>query len=102
MGILAHGKGHGSAIGGVGEHNHGAVQRGDQLFGPCDAVEITRDGFEAVIHRNGAVTEIFNMLQHGVGQAVGEDIAGQQQHGHAVDVGYGSGGYHVQGARADG
>ena len=50
LGVLAHGQGHGAAIGGVGEHNHGAVEGGDQLFGPRDAVKIARHGLEAVIH----------------------------------------------------
>ena len=70
-------KRHGAAVGGVGEHHHGAVEGGDELFGPGNAVEVARHGLEAVIHRNRAVAKILHLLQYGIGQAVGEDIAGQ-------------------------
>ena len=38
--ILAEGEGDGAAFGRIGQHRHGAVERGDQLFGPHDAVEV--------------------------------------------------------------
>ena len=40
LGILAHGERHGAAFGWIGEHHHGAAEGGDQLFRPCDAVEV--------------------------------------------------------------
>ena len=42
------------------------------------------------------------LLEHGCGAAVGEDIAGQQEDGQAVDGGDGGSGDHVRRAGADG
>ena len=81
---------------------HGAGEGGDDLLGPGDAVEIARDRAEAVVRRDGAVGEHLDLLQHGVGAAVGEDVARQQQKRHAVDMGDGGGGDHVGRAGADG
>ena len=99
--VLAEGQRHRPAFGRIGQHRHGAVERRDQLLGPRDAVEIARHRPEAVIDATRAVAEILDLLQHRIGQAVGEDIAGQQQHRQAVDMGDRRGRHHVGGAGAD-
>ena len=62
--VLAQRQRHRPAFGRVGQHLHGAVERGDDLFGPRDAVEVARHRAEAVVGRNGAVAEILDLLQH--------------------------------------
>ena len=100
--VLAQRQRHRAAFGGVGEHGHGALQRGDDLLGPRDAVEIARDRAEAVVGRHRAVGEVFDLLQHRIGPAVGENVAGQKQHRQAVHMGDCGGRHHVGGAGADG
>ena len=101
LNVLAHGERHRPAFGRIGEHVHGALQGGDQLLGPIDAVEIARHRAEAVVGRNGAVGEVLDLLQHRVGPAVGEDVAGQQQERQTVDVRDGGGRDHVERAGPD-
>ena len=55
------------------------MARCDDLLGPGDAVEIARHGTKAIVCRNGAVAEILDLLQDGIGPAIGKDIAGQQK-----------------------
>ena len=76
--VLAERQRHRAAFGRVGQHLHGALQRRDDLLGPRDAVEIARHRPEAVIGADRAVAETLDLLQHRVGRAVGEDVAGQQ------------------------
>ena len=102
LNVLAHGERHRAAFGRIGEHVHGALQRGDQLLRATDAVEIARHRAEAVVGRHGAVGEVLDLLQHRVGQAVGEDVARQEQERQPVDVGDGGGSDHVERAGADG
>ena len=52
-----------------------------------DAVEVARDRPEAVVGGDAAVVEVLDLLQHRVGRARDEDVARQQQHRQAVDVG---------------
>ena len=99
--VLAERQRHRAAFGRIGQHLHGAVERRDDLLGPRDAVEIARHGAEAVVGADGAVAETFHLLQHRIGRAVGEDVAGKQQHRQAVDVGECCGRHHVGRARAD-
>ena len=61
--VLAEGERHRPAIGRIGQHRHGALQRRDELLGPGDAVEIARHRPEAVVGRDGAVAEILDLLQ---------------------------------------
>ena len=64
--------------------------------------------FWKILHATGLTPELLqprqyrSLLQHGIGQAVGEDITGQQEKRHAVHVSHGCGRHHVQGAGADG
>ena len=66
--VLAEGERHRPAVGRVGHHPHRAGQRGQQLLGPRDAVEIAADGAEAVVGADRAVAEILDLLQHRVGR----------------------------------
>ena len=100
--VLAEGERDGAAIGRVRHGAHGAGKGCQQLLRPHDAVEITADRAEAVIHRHRAIAEIFELLQDRIGPTIGEDVAGDQQHGKAVDMGKGGGRHHVCRTRADG
>ena len=79
LNVLAQRQRNRPALGRIGEHRHGALQRVDDLLGPRDAVEIARHGTKAIVCGNGAVAEILDLLQDGIGPAIGEDVAGQQK-----------------------
>ena len=79
LNVLAQRQRNRPALGRIGEHRHGALQRVDDLLGPGDAVEIARHGAKAIVCGNGAVAEILDLLQDGIGPAIGKDIAGQQK-----------------------
>ena len=66
-----------AAFGRVRQHLHGAGEGRDDLLRPGDTVEIARDRAEGVIGADGAVLPGLDLLQHRVGAARGEDIAGQ-------------------------
>ena len=102
LGVLAQSQRDRAAIGRVRQRGHGAGQGGEELFGAGDAVKIAADRAEAVIGGDGAIGEVFHLLQHRVWRAVGEDVARQQQHRQAVDMGDGGGGDHIGGAGANG
>ena len=93
--VLAERERHGAAFGRIRQHLHRALEGGHDLLGPGDAVEITRDGPEAVIGGDGPVAEILDLLQHRIGAAPGEDVARQQQHRQAIDVRDGSSRHHI-------
>ena len=99
--ILAERQRHRTAIERIGQHLHGALQRRDDLLGPGDAVEIARDRTEGVVGRDRAVAEILDLLQHRIRRAIGEDVAGQEEHGNAVDMRDACRRHHIQGAGAD-
>ena len=99
--VLAEGERHRPAFGRIGQHRHRAVERRHDLLGPRDAVEIARHRTEAVIGAHRAVAEILDLLQHRIGPAVGEHVAGDQQHRQAIDMRDRGGGDHVGRAGAD-
>jgi hypothetical protein len=66
-----------------------------------DAVEIARHRLEAVVGGSRAVAEILDLLQHRIGPAVGENIAGQQEQRQAVDMGHRRRRHHVKCPRPD-
>ena len=99
--VLAEGERHRAAVGRVGHGGEGAGQRGQELLGAGDAVEVAADRAEGVVGGDGAVAEVLDLLQHRVGRAVGEDVAGDEQDRQAVDVGERGGGDHVERAGAD-
>ena len=91
-----------AAIGGIGQHLHGAAQRRDDLFGAGDAVEIARNRAEAVVDGHRAVAEILDLLEDRIRTAIGKDIAREKQDRQAVDMGKGCRCHHVECAGADG
>ena len=99
--VLAEGERDRAAVGGVGHGGEGAGERGQELLGAGDAVEVAADRAEGVVGGDGAVAEVLDLLQHRVGGAVGEDVAGDEEDGEAVDVRQRGGGDHVEGAGAD-
>ena len=102
LGVLTEGKANRAAIGRIGHHPQGTGQRGQDMFGARDAVEIAHHRAEAVIRGNGGIVEILNLLQDRIGRAVGEHIAGDEENRQAVHMGQRGGGDHIGRARADG
>ena len=99
--VLAEGEADRAAVGRIGHRAQRAGQRGQDVLGPGDAVEVAGDRLEAVVGRDRAVVEVLDLLQHRVGPAVGEDVAADEEHRQPVDVGERRGGDHVGRARAD-
>ncbi len=90
-----------AALGRVGHHLDRAGQGDQQLFGRGDPVEVARHRAEAVVGAEVALFEALHLLQHGIGLARHEDVAGQEQQrqpGHVRERGRGE---HVGGAGAD-
>ena len=69
--------------------------------GRVDAIPIARDGPEAVVDGDVLRLARLELLQHRRGHAIGEDVAGQQQHRQPVDRRARGAGDHVGGARTD-
>ncbi len=84
--VLTEGKRDGATFCWIGHRAEGARQRGEDVFGPGDAVEIAADRSEAVVCADRAIAEHFGLLQHRIGAAIGEDISGQEQHRQAVHM----------------
>ena len=76
-----------AAIRRVGEDGDRAGQGDQQLLRTGDAVPVARHRLEAVVHAGGGVAGRLKLLQHRVGPAAGEHVAGQEQHRQPVDVG---------------
>ncbi len=85
----------------VGEHPHGAQQRGGQLLGAPYPVEVARQRLEGVVDGDVAAAGQLQFLQHRRADAGGEGVRRQQQHRQPVDGGQGRAGEHVGGARSD-
>ncbi len=100
--VLAEGERHRAAVGRIGQRAQRAGEGAQQLLRPRDAVEIAADGPEAVIGGDRAVAEILDLLQHGVGSPIGEDVGWNEEHRQAVHMRGRGGGDHVGGARPDG
>ena len=86
---------------GVGQHPHGAEQRGRQLLGPPDPVEVARQRLERVVDGDVAGGRQLQFLQHRRADPGGEGVGGQQQHRQPVDGRQRGAGQHVGGAGAD-
>ena len=65
-------------IGGVQHRGQSGRQGLQDLRGMRDAVPIAADSFEGVIHAEGRVPEMLQLLQHRIGQARQEGITAQQ------------------------
>ena len=99
--VLAEGERHGPAFRRVGQYAHRPGQCGNDLLRTRDAVEIARNGAEAIVGADRAVAKTLDLLQDGIRNAIGEHVARQQQHGQPIDVGDGGGGHHVGRAGPD-
>ena len=99
--VLAEGERHRPAFGRIGQDRDRPVERRHDLLGPRDAVEIARHRAEAVIGAHRSVAEVLDLLQNRIGPAVGEHVAGDQQHRQPIDMRDRGGGDHVGRARAD-
>ena len=100
--ILGQGDERRPALGRVGQHRDRLRQRGNQLLRLDDAVPVAGHGPEGIVHADAGVVEMLDLLEHGIGQAVDEGIARQQQHRQPVRMGDAGRGDHVGGARPDG
>ena len=92
---------HRARLGRVGQHAHGAEQRGHELLGPLDPVPELRHRAERVVDRVGERAVVLELLEHGAGPARGEHVAREQEHGQPVDRRERGAGDHVGRARAD-
>lgn len=86
----------------VGEGPHGLEGGRNERFGAGDPVEVAGDGAQAVVDGEVARGRDFELLEHGVGGAGREDVAGEEEDGEMVDGGEGGAGDEVGGAGADG
>jgi hypothetical protein len=86
-----------SAIGGIQHGGDGGGQGLDELRGMRDSIPIAGDRPERIVHRDGGVAEVFNLLEDRMGQAVVIVVAGQKKHRQAVGVRHRSRGNHVGG-----
>jgi hypothetical protein len=91
----------GTGLGRIREHAHGLGHGGEDLFRPVDAVPVARDRLEAVVDAGVLRAGVLELLQHGRGPAVGEDVSRQKQHGQPVDGRGGGAGHHVGRSGAD-
>ena len=88
-------------LGLVDEHAHGLERGRDQLLGPLDPVEVARHRLEAVVHRGVPAPGHLQLLEDGIRATGGEHVAGEEEHGQAVDGGKRRPGHHVGRPRAD-
>ncbi len=88
-----------AGVGGVGQDPCDLGQRGQQLFGTRDPVEVSRDRPERIVDRDGRVSVVLDLLQHRVRSPAIERVSRKQQHRQPVGVGDAGSGDHVQRAR---
>ena len=101
LGVLAKGEKSRAAVGRV-EHGRGRLgQRADDLLGPRDPVPVAGHRLERVVDRDGRVVEVLDLLEHRVGHAVGEGVAGEQEDRQPIGMRDAGGGHHVERAGAD-
>ena len=74
---------------GRGQHAHRGGQGVDEHLGPLDAVEVARHRAQRVVDREVPGLGSLELLEHGLDAARREAVAGQEQHGQAVDGGIG-------------
>ena len=86
----------------VGQDAHGVDAGAHQLFRAGNAVPVFADCAESVIGADAEIVALFNLLEHRIRLAGGEDIARQQQQWDAVGAGGAGGGDHVGRSRTDG
>ena len=91
-----------AAIGRIKQGADGLRERLQDLLRAGDAVPVAGHGLEGIIDGEGRIIEVFDLLQHGIRQAIGEGIAREHQDRKAVGVGSTRSCDHVQRAGADG
>ena len=77
--VLTERQTHRPAIRRIGHHPERPRQRGQDMFGARNAVEIPHHRAEAIVRADRPVVEILDLLQHRIGRAAGEDIARNDQ-----------------------
>ena len=90
-----------AAVGGVEQRGDRERQRLRDLRRARDAIPVARDGPEGVVDGDRRLVELLDLLEHRVGDARMERVAGEQQQRQPVGVRDGGGGDHVHGAGAD-
>ena len=90
-----------AAIAGVEHHGDRLGKRRDDLLRPADPVPIAGHRLEGVVDRRGGIAEMLDLLQHRVGNAVGEGVAAEEEDRQPVRERHRRGGDHVGRARAD-
>ena len=101
LGVLSEAEENRPAVGRI-EHGRDRLgQGGDDLLRPADPVPVARHRLECVVDGDRRIIEVLDLLQHRVGHAIGEGVAGQQQDRQAVAVRHAGRRHHVHGARSD-
>ena len=90
-----------AAIGRVEHRGNRLRQARQQLRRARDPVPVPRHRAEGVVDGRRRRVEVLDLLQHRIGQAARERVAGQQQQRQPVRVGHRGGRDHVRGARSD-
>ena len=76
----------GAAIGRVKHRGNSGGQRLNDLRRVGDPVPVARHGAESVVQPIGWIAEVFDLLQHRIGQPRDEGIAAEHQHWQAVGM----------------
>ena len=91
-----------AAVARIEHGGDGLRHRGHELRRVGDPVPVARDRLEGVVHGDGGVAEVLDLLEHRVRQPVGEGIAREDQDRQAVGMGRARRRHHVERAGADG
>ena len=75
----------GAGLGLVDEDSHRLRRGGHDLLGAPDPVEVAGNGAEAIVHGDVSRPRNLELLEHGLGPARREDVAGNEQDGDTVD-----------------
>src|SRR5687767_10956933 len=92
---------HGSGVRRAHQDAHGRERGRDDLLRPRDAVPVARERLERVVHGHVPARGDLELLQDRIGDARGEDVAGEQEHGDAVHGRDRGAGEHVRRAGTD-
>ena len=91
-----------AAVARIEHGGDGLRHRGHELRRVGDPVPVARDRLEGVVHGDGGVAEMLDLLEHRIGQAAGEGIARENKDWQAVGMGRARRRHHVERAGADG
>ena len=99
--VLGQGDERRTAVRRVEHHGQRLGQRLDDLLRPGDPVPVPDDRPERVVGRRRRRTEVLDLLEHGVGEATLERVAGEHQQREPVGHRHAGSGDEVEGTRAD-